>query len=213
MRTPGTYPLAKGVIDLPRQHHRRRLGPAARWLGTAAVAALWLAASAVAQPTPAAADGASVAVVDFDFLPPTVTIAAGDTVAWTLTRANDPHTVTPFEPSDAFPASELLFAGDTYRVTFKAPGTYRYFCAVHPESMEGTVVVAGGSPSPAATPPEPTPAATATPAPTGSPSPGGSPGGPASDLVLLLVLAGVALGGVALLARRRLVAGRRHHGG
>jgi plastocyanin len=95
----------------------------------------------------------------------TTTIHAGETVAW-LNPARTPHTVT-FGPEPADPntivnatnghatigsdvsggVSSGLFGvarptGTVFSITFTAPGTFHYICALHDESgMVGTVVV------------------------------------------------------------------------
>ncbi len=146
---------------------------------------------------------ASVSIVDFAFQPATITIDAGATVTWTVTRAQDPHTVSPVDPPDAFVGSPLLHQGDHFSVTFAQPGTYRYQCTIHPEDMQGTVIVQAAESTATATPAATTPTATTTsaplatdtPAPTGSPAPQESPGGgpaPIAVAVAVLAVAGVA---------------------
>jgi plastocyanin len=83
----------------------------------------------------------SVAAVNFAFEPDARTVDVGDVVRWTF--AGDPHTVTsgtPGAPDGTFD-SGIKDAGATYQVTFDTPGTYRYFCQIHPEQMVGTIVV------------------------------------------------------------------------
>ncbi len=180
-----------------------------------AVLSVALSVGAARAPLARAAD-TDVSIVDFAFQPATVTVAAGGTVTWTVTRAQEPHTVSPVDPPDGFEASSLLRQGDRYAVTFAAPGTYRYECTIHPEDMRGTVVVVAAptaSPTASATP-TPTPAPTVTPS-TSPPSPGSttpSPAGgnPSPDgalapaFILLLVLLGTAaFAGAWLVARVR----------
>ena len=68
------------------------------------------------------------------FIPASVSINVGDTVAW----SNDDsaaHTVTSGTPeggpSGVFDSS-LLIAGGIYEHTFDSAGTVDYFCMVHP---------------------------------------------------------------------------------
>ena len=152
--------------------------PASPTLIVAATAAFAVLLGSAAASTRAA--DASVSIVDFAFQPDTLEIPSGATVTWTVTRAQEPHTVTPVDPPDAFVGSGLLRQGDTFSATLAQPGTYRYQCSIHPEEMQGTVVVmalattsptstpaaASASPSPpapnstsAALPPSPTPPA------------------------------------------------------
>lgn len=78
-----------------------------------------------------------VSIEDFAFDPESVTISTGDTVRWT-NMDSDEHTVT-----DSTLDSGTLEEGDTYEFTFTEPGTFEYYCSIHPE-MEGTVTVTDG---------------------------------------------------------------------
>jgi plastocyanin len=74
------------------------------------------------------------------FAPPSVTIHAGDTVRW-INDDDDAHTVT---ATDGSFDSKGLDTHQTWEHTFAKPGTYRYFCELHP-FMKGTIVVKGGA--------------------------------------------------------------------
>lgn len=93
-----------------------------------------------AQPTAAEAaapaDNATVSMSQMQFNAATVTIKTGGTVTWT-NNDSMPHTVTANNGSFG---SEQLGAGGTFARTFDKPGTYRYYCTLHP-MMRGTVVV------------------------------------------------------------------------
>jgi plastocyanin len=79
---------------------------------------------------------ATVDIRGFAFSPATVTVAAGQTVAWT--NGDDaPHTAT---PSDAGCDTGSLSKGETGALTFESAGTYAYRCTIHP-TMSGTVEV------------------------------------------------------------------------
>jgi plastocyanin len=84
----------------------------------------------------AAAKSNAVAISGFAFRPAETTIRAGQAVTWTN---EDPaeHTVT--QQGGGF-TSRTLGRSARFRMVFDRPGTYRYFCALHPE-MKGTVVV------------------------------------------------------------------------
>jgi plastocyanin len=103
-----------------------------------AAVALLLAGSrnftASAQQTPAA--GVEVKIDNFSFGPGTVTVAAGTTVTWT-NRDDIPHTVVADDKSFK---SKVLDTDEKFSYTFSKPGTYPYFCSVHPK-MTGKVVV------------------------------------------------------------------------
>jgi plastocyanin len=88
-------------------------------------------------------DAAAVLKIDnFAFMPKSVTVKAGTTVTWT-NQDDETHTVT--STTKEF-KSEPLSAGDKFTFTFTTPGTYKYFCSLHP-FMTGTIVVeAGGAP-------------------------------------------------------------------
>ena len=90
---------------------------------------------AAGVPAPAAAASAAMTIADFGFS--SVTVAAGATVTVTNTDGA-PHTVTAVGGEFA---TGLIDAGAT--VAFVAPtqpGTYTFFCDVHP-TMQGTLVV------------------------------------------------------------------------
>jgi len=90
---------------------------------------------AAAAGTPAAA-GAEVKIDNFSFTPATITVAAGTQVTWT-NRDDIPHTVV---TEDKTIKSKALDTDDKFSATFDKPGTYSYFCSLHPK-MKGTVVV------------------------------------------------------------------------
>jgi plastocyanin len=96
-------------------------------------------ASPSAEAAAAGADQATVTIAQTAYGPASVEIAAGSTVSWTN---EDPviHTVT---ARDGSFNSGVLQPGAGYRLVFETPGTYDYFCAVHP-GQAGTVVVSDG---------------------------------------------------------------------
>lgn len=79
-----------------------------------------------------------VTVDNFSFSPAEVTVAPGTRVVWT-NRDDIPHTVTDRDPPRAM-RSQPLDTGESFSFTFDKPGTYSYFCSLHPH-MQGTVVV------------------------------------------------------------------------
>jgi plastocyanin len=79
-----------------------------------------------------------VAIDNFSFGPGTLTVAPGTTVVWTNDDP-DPHTIVSATDPKVL-KSPPLDTGDSFSFTFDKPGTYRYFCSVHPR-MQGTVVV------------------------------------------------------------------------
>lgn len=91
-------------------------------------------ASPVQSKEPAAA--ASVKIDNFSFGPDTMTVPVGATVIWT-NRDDIPHTVV---SSDGVFKSKALDTDDQFSYTFTKPGTYPYFCSIHPK-MTGKIVV------------------------------------------------------------------------
>jgi amicyanin len=82
--------------------------------------------------------GPSQVVVDnFSFAPVMATVAAGSTVTWT-NRDDVPHNIVSTEQKFKSP---VLDTDQQFSHTFDAPGTYKYFCSIHPK-MTGQVVVA-----------------------------------------------------------------------
>ena len=92
----------------------------------------------VAGPAPAApaVSAVTVHIKDFAFVPASVTVAAGTTVRF-VNDDQEAHTVTATDKSFD---SAGLDSGDVWVHRFSSPGTFAYFCAVHP-TMRGTIVV------------------------------------------------------------------------
>jgi plastocyanin len=85
----------------------------------------------------AASPAAAISIDNFTFTPQTVTVKAGTTVTWT-NKDDIPHGIA--ATNNAFARSKALDTDDSYSFTFTTPGTYQYFCYVHPH-MTGTIVV------------------------------------------------------------------------
>jgi plastocyanin len=79
---------------------------------------------------------AEVKIDNFSFGPQTVTVPIGATVTWT-NQDDIPHTVV---STDGVFKSKVRDTNETFSYTFTKPGTYSYFCSVHPK-MTGQVVV------------------------------------------------------------------------
>jgi len=67
------------------------------------------------------------------------TIPVGGTVTWTWTGSL-PHGVHS-TGSTSFTSSRIMTGSGMHAVTFTAPGTYQYDCAVHGTAMTGTIIV------------------------------------------------------------------------
>jgi plastocyanin len=77
-----------------------------------------------------------MAIDNFTFSPQQITVKSGDTVIWT-NRDDIPHTVTSTTKSFG---SKVLDTNESFSFTFATPGSFSYFCALHPH-MTGSVVV------------------------------------------------------------------------
>jgi len=81
-----------------------------------------------------------VTMKDFLFSPATVTIHAGDIVTW-HNAGKQPHTAT---ADDGSFDTGTLTSGQSASHMFTQPGTFTYYCTIHP-NMHGTVRVLGAS--------------------------------------------------------------------
>ena len=116
---------------------RGSCGTTARLLTRAALLALLLgAATGFAH-----AEDVKVSIDNFTFNPQQLKVKAGTTVTWT-NHDDIPHVVAG-PPSFK---SKALDSDDSYAFTFTTPGTYKYFCSLHPH-MTGTIVVEAASSS------------------------------------------------------------------
>ena|SRR5208337_970114 len=106
---------------------------AAAMMSAMLLLAATLTVEANAQQAPPAAD---VKIDNFSFGPATLTVPAGTTVTWT-NRDDIPHTVV---STDGVFKSKVLDTDEKFSFTFSKPGTYPYFCSIHPK-MTGKVVV------------------------------------------------------------------------
>jgi plastocyanin len=78
-----------------------------------------------------------IEIKDFAFNPQTITVKSGEKVTW-INRDEEPHTIVSVEKQ--FKKSTALDTDQEFTITVGAPGTYGYFCSVHPK-MTGTIVV------------------------------------------------------------------------
>jgi plastocyanin len=104
-------------------------------LVAAALAACVSAAPSGAPPSNAAAP-IVVAIKDYEFSPPMLTIAPGTTVTW-VNEDETPHTIA--EQAKMF-RSAALDTSDRFTYTFAQPGEFAYYCTLHP-MMVGKIVV------------------------------------------------------------------------
>lgn len=122
---------------------RTTLASAAIAAALGATTALMLAAAAL--PGRAQSPATAVSVDNFTFNPQKLTVKAGTTVTWT-NKDDIPHAIASVS---ALFRSKALDTDDNYSFTFTSPGTYQYFCSLHPH-MTGTIVVEAATGSDAA---------------------------------------------------------------
>jgi plastocyanin len=78
----------------------------------------------------------AVKIDNFVFSPNPVTVPVGSTIRWT-NQDDIPHNVVSDDKSFK---SKALDTDETFTYTFTKPGTYTYFCSIHPK-MTGKIVV------------------------------------------------------------------------
>ena len=78
-----------------------------------------------------------IEIKDFAFNPQTLKVKSGEKITW-VNRDEEPHTVVSVEKQ--FKKSSALDTDQEFTITAGAPGTYTYYCSVHPK-MTGTIVV------------------------------------------------------------------------
>ncbi len=109
-------------------------------LGVAVVLSLALASGALRPRSVAAAQQQSpanvVTIDNFMFTPMELTIPAGATVTW-INKDDVPHTVVSVDHKFK---SQALDTDEKFSFTFSDPGTYGYFCSLHPR-MTGKIIV------------------------------------------------------------------------
>ena len=77
-----------------------------------------------------------IKIDNFTFNPQQLTVPVGTTVTW-INHDDIPHTAT--SKTGVF-RSKALDTDDKFSFTFTTPGSYAYFCALHPH-MTGSIVV------------------------------------------------------------------------
>jgi plastocyanin len=109
----------------------------------AAILGTALALGAAATPSLAGntsdkpASTAEIKIDNFSFGPATVTIPAGTTITWT-NNDDVPHVVS--SDDNKMFKSKALDTDDRFSFTFTKPGTYNYYCAIHPKMVAKIVV-------------------------------------------------------------------------
>jgi plastocyanin len=104
---------------------------------TLALFAVTMAPSRNASAADNSASSIAIKIDNFSFAPQTITIPAGTQVTWT-NEDDIPHTVVS-EDKTTF-KSHALDTDEKFSFTFTKPGTYTYFCSIHPK-MTAKIIV------------------------------------------------------------------------
>lgn len=100
------------------------------------------AVKAVKKPAPVvpgpSADQPAIAISNFAFNPPVITVSPGSSVIWN-NLDSVPHTVTSLSGPEKFDSGELR-QGARFIYKFTKVGTYNYYCSLHP-AMLGKIIV------------------------------------------------------------------------
>jgi plastocyanin len=127
--------------------HRQR-----RWACAVSGIAVLAGATACGDDTDSArgADEATVEIELLAFSPERLEVPAGTTVVWRQRDRAD-HTVTSgtveqaaggvIQQPDGDFDSGSMSTDETYQRSFEEPGTYPYFCVLHPATMRGEIHV------------------------------------------------------------------------
>lgn len=141
---PGTAP-SPGPMKVPAERLGDVLGIThVNYLGgnhTLAVVDATLAMTSVSRASlEETANTTEVKIDNFAFTPRSMTVKPGTTITWT-NRDDIPHNVV---STDKKFSSPVLDTDQAFSFKFQEPGSYPYFCKIHP-MMTGTIVVAGNT--------------------------------------------------------------------
>jgi plastocyanin len=75
-------------------------------------------------------------VDNFSFDPETLTVPTNSNVTW-VNKDDVPHVIA---SNEGIFKSKALDTNDKYSYTFTKPGTYSYYCSIHPK-MVGKIIV------------------------------------------------------------------------
>ena len=88
------------------------------------------------QKTSAAPGVNEIKIDNFSFMPTAITVAAGTKVTW-VNRDDVPHKIS---LNDKSVVSKALDTDEQFSNVFNKPGTYEYYCPIHPK-MTGKIIV------------------------------------------------------------------------
>ena len=94
------------------------------------------ARAAAGEPT-SSSNRYQIKIDNFSFAPATLTVPAGATVTW-VNQDDVPHTVVSSEGKTL--KSRVMDTDEKFSYTFTKPGTYPYYCGIHPK-MTAKVIV------------------------------------------------------------------------
>jgi plastocyanin len=135
--------MSAAALDLSENYKKEKKNMRRmKWIFALSATALWaIVIMTIGSPRLAvraddkSAAGAEVKIDNFSF-GPDLTVTAGTTVTWT-NHDDVPHTVS--SDTNLF-KSKALDTDDRFSYTFTKPGTYLYYCTVHPR-MTAKVIV------------------------------------------------------------------------
>jgi plastocyanin len=78
-----------------------------------------------------------IGIDNFSFTPPVLEVKAGTSVSW-INKDDVPHLIVNVQ--QRFKQSAVLDTDQRFSVALQQPGTYDYFCSLHPQ-MQGRIVV------------------------------------------------------------------------
>lgn len=107
-----------------------------------------LFAPLLAQYAPASAATQQIMMAQYAFGPGALTLHVGDTITWT-NHDQAPHDVTTTSAPVSF-HSPMLSTGQSWTYTVSQPGTYAYYCSIHPDMRAQITVL----PAPTTAPPQ-----------------------------------------------------------
>jgi plastocyanin len=91
---------------------------------------------AITRNHPINASSVEVKIDNFTFAPTTLVVRKGTSITWT-NRDDIPHTVV--ENNKLF-KSHVLDTGEAFTFTPTQPGTYKYYCSIHPKMTAELIV-------------------------------------------------------------------------
>jgi len=80
-----------------------------------------------------------VSIRGFTYSPAELTVKTGTTVLWT-NEDTAPHTITSTDSNRTLDSADLK-KGESFAFIFESPGTYEYFCALHPNMRAKVIVI------------------------------------------------------------------------